>query len=881
MISHSLHSVSLDKTMAYGDLSMNQASTSRLPDASRSHARSSLLLAAKEMSSRGLDNGANWALDLASCLPSTATADSGRTSPHLADESNASFGTTTPARTSSSLPRAGNPSGNPPSMYPMQSTPFLGVQPPSSSSFRQDLSSPQPSRHLPKSRSNNLSPLVIGPSSRGQGLASPAPGIDQSLSGRFPSPFRQPHSPLSNLSFSAERDRSANRSHPLSISHEGDTTSSDGDQSMQEDQRDQPDGQEAEEDSRSAHVRFASEGRDSSLAESELLDYYSHVPERPLGHDRFGSYTSNDGQEIALYEYALSCFRTGQLERCKWQLDRCKAQMNKRARRESDKTVFLRNYVSMLIIERHAASDSVFALPSSQTSTNLTKSFVPLLKDGLIDPTDPFLLFLKGIVLRKLHKRIEAMDCFVRSIAAFPYNWTAWLELNAVLETSAGELEEVLPLLPDSFMTLLFLEHHHRQSAATKDPQANIDRIETLLDLFPDNAGLWNNFAMQKYLQRDFETAIELFQKARSLDPFVVEGLADYSNALFLTERGEELAHLAHTTSEWGSETSEVCCVIGNHLYFQSEQTRAIEAFKRAIKLDPNSVGAWILLGHGYVEVKNTSAAMEMYRRAIEINPRDFRPWHGLGKVYELMEAWTFACKYYLKAAGLAPYTSQVWSSLGLSYRKLNMSNEAISAYQRQLSCENVPINVQLPCIRTILEILQERYQESQKQNLIEAFKSGLHNDHSTMTEEIKQQLISWHFKVVDLISQSMSASSEIESEQETQLQGSLDQLGIDVETDYWIIHSFIHVAKLHAGFPTDSILDLSLGGVDIKSGGVVDGNLTMASQCLKRILEWTGGIAVESSLNSFGQVSPEIEARQLAARLWNSINLKQQGLEQ
>lgn len=105
------------------------------------------------------------------------------------------------------------------------------------------------------------------------------------------------------------------------------------------------------------------------------------------------------------------------------------------------------------------------------------------------------------------------MDCFMRSIALMPYNWTTWLELNAVIESSAGEMDEILPLLPQSFMTLLFLEHHHRQSAATKDPQANTDRLQVLLDLFPENAGLWNSLAMQRYLQRGG------FERARCAEP--------------------------------------------------------------------------------------------------------------------------------------------------------------------------------------------------------------------------------------------------------------------------------------------------------------------------------------------------------------------------
>ena len=32
-------------------------------------------------------------------------------------------------------------------------------------------------------------------------------------------------------------------------------------------------------------------------------------------------------------------------------------------------------------------------------------------------------------------------------------------------------------------------------------------------------------------------------------------------------------------------------------------------------------------MGHEYVELKNSPAAIEAYRRAVEINPRDYRAW--------------------------------------------------------------------------------------------------------------------------------------------------------------------------------------------------------------------------------------------------------------
>jgi len=53
--------------------------------------------------------------------------------------------------------------------------------------------------------------------------------------------------------------------------------------------------------------------------------------------------------------------------------------------------------------------------------------------------------------------------------------------------------------------------------------------------------------------------------------------------------------------------------------------------FKRAIKLNSKFLSAWTLMGHEFLELKNTSAAIEAYRSAIDIDPHDFRAWYGLG----------------------------------------------------------------------------------------------------------------------------------------------------------------------------------------------------------------------------------------------------------
>ena len=54
-----------------------------------------------------------------------------------------------------------------------------------------------------------------------------------------------------------------------------------------------------------------------------------------------------------------------------------------------------------------------------------------------------------------------------------------------------------------------------------------------------------------------------------------------------------------------------------NYHTMQLNNHRAVEALQRALRLDPSCLNAWILLGHAYVELRNSQAATEMYRHAL------------------------------------------------------------------------------------------------------------------------------------------------------------------------------------------------------------------------------------------------------------------------
>ena len=82
--------------------------------------------------------------------------------------------------------------------------------------------------------------------------------------------------------------------------------------------------------------------------------------------------------------------------------------------------------------------------------------------------------------------------------------------------------------------------------------------------------------------------------------------------------------------------------------------------------MKPNFFGAWTLIGHEYVELRNFSQAINAYRMAISANQKDYRAWFGLGQAYEYLKLYSYALTNYMEASNLKPNDERPWIALGL-----------------------------------------------------------------------------------------------------------------------------------------------------------------------------------------------------------------------
>lgn len=352
--------------------------------------------------------------------------------------------------------------------------------------------------------------------------------------------------------------------------------------------------------------------------------------------------------------------------------------------------VFLRLYARYLSGEKKkdesVGAEGLITSKNSRVNGEVTaiiREYDELSRKSDKDVQDPFLLYILGVCLRLQFKEDEAIDALIRSVTLFPYNWSAWEELLLCFATYE-KLTAVASRLPDHVVTRIFLVHAD-QSFYRRDEPPTAAALAQLAEVFPDFLFLKVQNALIKYHNSNYLEAEHLFMEIMDADPHRLDDMDAFSNVLYVMERAPKLAHLAQLANATDKFRPETCVIVGNYYSLKSEHEKAVSYYQRALVLNRSYLAAWTLIGHEFIELKNTHAAIESYRRAVDENRRDFRAWHGLGLAYEILDMHYYSLYYYQRAVALKPHDPRMWISLGTCFDKLDRTLEAVKAYKRAL----------------------------------------------------------------------------------------------------------------------------------------------------------------------------------------------------
>jgi Flp pilus assembly protein TadD len=126
----------------------------------------------------------------------------------------------------------------------------------------------------------------------------------------------------------------------------------------------------------------------------------------------------------------------------------------------------------------------------------------------------------------------------------------------------------------------------------------------------------------------------------------------------------------------------------GNTLYAHGKYDEAIQAYDKAIEINPQDADAWYYKGTALDMLRKYDEAIQAFDRAIEINPQDADAWYEkgwnlgeLGKHEEAIEALDEAIR-------LDPNYASAWEDKGWNLGELGKHEEAIQALDKAIDID-------------------------------------------------------------------------------------------------------------------------------------------------------------------------------------------------
>ena len=202
------------------------------------------------------------------------------------------------------------------------------------------------------------------------------------------------------------------------------------------------------------------------------------------------------------------------------------------------------------------------------------------------------------------------------------------------------------------------------------------------------DAHIWFNLGIAYGKAGQIDKASQSFEEAIRLNPAYLSALLNavgaVSHTLANPERGPE--HIYQTALRRIKPTvlAEGWRGVGVLYEIGRQPKEAIDAYRRAIELNPQNEAAWTDLGNASLSAGDIEQALNAYEKALSLDKQSRFAWNGLGDVHRRKGETESAIAAYRNAIRLAPrdWNRHSWYGLGEIYRSRGDTDQAIKAYR-------------------------------------------------------------------------------------------------------------------------------------------------------------------------------------------------------
>jgi tetratricopeptide (TPR) repeat protein len=255
-----------------------------------------------------------------------------------------------------------------------------------------------------------------------------------------------------------------------------------------------------------------------------------------------------------------------------------------------------------------------------------------------LDPRDHLILKRKADALRGLGEFLEASRLLDRAIALAPSDAALWVAKGDAL-VDAGRvsdamvsLERAARLDPHSFTELDW--------NLRGDRLYNSDAFEAAIEFYrtalvtQTNIDSWWGVARSQVAMGFYEPAVSSYEKALEIDPDNAALLNDFGVCMTYLEQWDRALACFNrivnleTTADYAWQNIGYVHDAQNHLL------SARDAYARALDLNPSNAECWVYLGEVDLTMggDRRESALESFRRATQLDPDSQWGWNGVGR---------------------------------------------------------------------------------------------------------------------------------------------------------------------------------------------------------------------------------------------------------
>ncbi|XP_009339845.2 LOW QUALITY PROTEIN: anaphase-promoting complex subunit 7 [Pyrus x bretschneideri] len=248
---------------------------------------------------------------------------------------------------------------------------------------------------------------------------------------------------------------------------------------------------------------------------------------------------------------------------------------------------------------------------------------------------------LMGKLYRFSRQNRSAVSCFKECLRHCPYVMEAIVAL-AELGVAAKDIISLIPQTPnrsgrapfDHFDSSRWLHRYVEAQCcvALNDYRGGLELFTDLVQRFPNNLHLLLEVAKVEAIIGKNDEAILNFEKARSIDPYVVTYMDEYAMLLKTKSDFSKLNKLVHDLLIADSTRPEVFVAL-SVLWERKDERGSLSYVEKSIRIDERHIPGYIMKGNLLLSMKRAEAAVVAFRAAQELRP-DIRSYQGLVHSY-------------------------------------------------------------------------------------------------------------------------------------------------------------------------------------------------------------------------------------------------------